>query len=143
MINLTLFYITLYIHFNGKNSAECTLQCGVPQGSILGPLFFIIFVNDMFNISNVLSNVLYADDTCIYLRGSDITALFDLLNVELNSLYEWLNANKLTLNVDFFLGKKIFIVSKQKNRQKIQKIDIYNIHKLYTKKKIINTQHKT
>ena len=54
----------------------------------------------MFNISNVLSNVLYADDTCIYLRGSDIAALFDLLNVELNSLYEWLNANKLTLNVD-------------------------------------------
>ena len=44
----------------------------------------------------------------------------------------------------FFLGKKIFIVSKQKNRQKIQKIDIYNIHKLYTKKKKkINTQHKT
>ena len=41
----------------------------------------------------------------------------------------------------FFLGKKIFIVSKQKNRQKIQKIDIYNIHKLYTKKK--NNQHTT
>ena len=91
---------TQYVHFNGENSAECTLQCGVPQGSILGPLFFIIFVNDMFNISNVLSNVLYADDTCIYLRGNDITALFDLLNVELNSLYVWLNANKLTLNVD-------------------------------------------
>ena len=54
----------------------------------------------MFNISNVLFNVLYADDTCIYLRGNDITALFDLLNVELNSLYEWLNAIKLTLNVD-------------------------------------------
>ena len=67
-------------------------------GSILGPLFFIIFVNDMFNISNVLFNVLYADDTCIYLRGSDITALFDLLNVELNSLYEWLNANKFVYN---------------------------------------------
>ena len=42
----------------------------------------------------------------------------------------------------FFLGKKIFIVSKQKNRQKIQKIDIYNIHKLYTKKKN-NNQHTT
>ena len=60
----------------------------------------------MFNISNVLFNVLYADDTCIYLRGSDITALFDLLNVELNSLYEWLNANKLTLNVN----KTLYII---------------------------------
>ena len=65
-----------------------------------GPLFFIMFVNDIFNISNVLLNVLYADDTCIYLRGSDIAALFDFLNVELYLLYEWLNANKLTLNVD-------------------------------------------
>ena len=56
--------------------------------SILGPLFSIIFVNDMFNISDALFNVLYEDDSCIYLRDSDITALFDMLNVELNSLYE-------------------------------------------------------
>ena len=104
---------TQYVHFNGENSVECTLQCGVPQGSILGPPFFIIFVNDMFNISNVLSNVLYADDTCISLRGSDITALFDLLNVELNSLYEWLNANKLTLNVD----KTFYMIESQDAHQ--------------------------
>ena len=91
---------TQFVHFNGENSDECTFQCGVPPGSILGPLFFIIFVNDIFNISNVLFSVLYADDTCIYLRGSDITALLGLLNVELKLLYEWLNVNKLTLNVD-------------------------------------------
>ena len=48
----------------------------------------------MFNISNVLFNVLYADDTCIYLRGSDITTLLDSLNVELNLLYEWFNPYK-------------------------------------------------
>ena len=54
----------------------------------------------MFNIYHVLFNVLYVDDICIYLRRSDITALFDLFNVELNLLYEWLNANKLILNVD-------------------------------------------
>ena len=91
---------TQYVNFNGEQSAEHTLKCGVPQGSILGPLFFIIFVNDMFNVSNVLFNVLYADDTCIYISGSDINALFDVLNIELAALLEWLNANKLTLNVD-------------------------------------------
>ena len=80
-----------YVQYNDENSAECTFQCGVPQGSIFGPLFYYIFVNDVFNISNVLFNVLYADGTCIYLRGSDITALFDLLNVELNPFYEILN----------------------------------------------------
>ena len=79
---------TQFVHVNGENSDNCTFQCGVPQGSILVPLFFVIFVNDMFNYSNVLFNVLYADGTCIYLRGSDINALFDLLNVELNLLYE-------------------------------------------------------
>ena len=57
---------TQYVNFNGEQSAEHTLKFGVPQGSILGPLFFIIFVNDMFNVSNVLFNVLYADDTLIY-----------------------------------------------------------------------------
>ena len=58
---------TQYVNFNGEESAEHTLKFGVPQGSILGPLFFIIFVNDMFNVSNVLFNVLHADDTCIYI----------------------------------------------------------------------------
>ena len=45
----------------------------------------------------------YADDTCVYLRGSDIVALSDLLNVELNLLYEWLHANKLILNVEHLI----------------------------------------
>ena len=54
----------------------------------------------MFNVSNVLLNVLYADDTCIYICGGDINALFNLLNIELSALLEWLNANKLTRNVD-------------------------------------------
>ena len=58
---------TQYVNFNGEESAEHTLKCGVPQGAILGPLFFIIFVNDMFNVSSVLFKVLYADDTYIYI----------------------------------------------------------------------------
>ena len=51
---------TQVVNFNGEQSAKHTLKCGVPYASILGPLFFIIFVNDMFNVSNVLFSVLYA-----------------------------------------------------------------------------------
>ena len=73
----------------------------------------------MFIISNVLFNVLYIDDTCIYLRGSDNNALFGLFNVELNLLYEWLNATKLTLNVD-----KTFYMIFHRTRIKTDKLSL-------------------
>ena len=89
------------------------------KDSYFGPYF--LFVNDMFIISNVLFNVLfnllYADDTCNYLRGIDNNALFGLFNVELNLLYEWLNATKFTLNIDktlymiFFTGPVSKLIS--------------------------------
>ena len=108
-----------YVYFNGEESAEHTLKCGVPQGSIISLLFFIIFVNYMFNVSNVLFNVLYADDTCIYISGSDINALFDVLNIELAVLLEWLNANRLTLNVD-----KTFYMRFQRKSIKTDKLKL-------------------
>ena len=73
----------------------------------------------MFNVSNVLFNVLYADDTCIYISGSDINALFDVLNIELASLLEWLNANRLTLNVD-----KTFYMLFHRKRIKIDNLKL-------------------
>ena len=73
----------------------------------------------MFNVSNVLFNVLYADDTCIYISGSDINARFDVLNIELASLLEWLNANRLTLNVD-----KTFYMLFHRKRIKIDNLKL-------------------
>ena len=73
----------------------------------------------MFNVSNVLFNVLYVDDTCIYISGSDITALFDVLNIELAALLKWLNANKLTLNVD-----KTFYMLLHRRRIKIDNLKL-------------------
>ena len=82
---------TEYVNFNGKESAEHTLKCGVPQGSILGRLFFYYLLDDIFYVFNVLSTLLHADDHCTYLIGIDINALFNVSNIKLAALLEWLS----------------------------------------------------
>ena len=74
-------------------------MCGVPQGSILGPLLFLIYINDL--PANGLSSTprLYADDTCFTLTSHDPTDLQIKLNSDLNKIQSWLQANKLSLNV--------------------------------------------
>ena len=74
---------------------EGLLTCGVPQGSILGPLLFLIYINDLpQSLSETTSN-LYADDTCIYYQHRDIQKIENVLNKEFSSLCEWFINNKL------------------------------------------------
>ena len=88
-----------YVYYNGSESNSDSITCGVPQGSILGPLLFIIYMNDIFNVSNFLFTILYADDTCVIANGVNIYDLMNLLNKELSLISIWLKSNKLSLNV--------------------------------------------
>ena len=64
-----------YVTINGTNSDNMNVLCGVPQGSILGPVLFILYINDMCNVSTLLKPILFADDTNLYYSGKDIDDL--------------------------------------------------------------------
>ena len=99
-----------YVEINDVISDRLAIQTGVPQGSILGPLLFILYINDICNVSKLLELILFADDTNIFLSGSDYASICNILNVELNKLNVWFRVNKLSLNISktnyIIFGKK-------------------------------------
>ena len=75
------------------------IDCSVPQGSLLGPLLFLIYVNN-FYLASKLKNVMFADDTNLFLSDENISELFQQMNKELKSVSTWFKANKLSINTD-------------------------------------------
>ena len=88
-------------------SDKAVVGCGVPQGSVLGPLLFLLYVNDIHRCSNKLRFYLFADDTNILYADKNLKDLETTVNNELQNLYNWLTANKLTLNIK----KSNFVIS--------------------------------
>ena len=101
-----------YVFYNGTSSDIATISCGVPQGSVLGPLLFLIYINDLPNISDKLSFFLFADDTNIYYESNDLIELEKTVNKELKLLTLWLNLNRLALNV----SKTNFVIFRSNKR---------------------------
>jgi hypothetical protein len=89
-----------FVSFIDKDSEYKKTICGVPQGSILGPLLFILYINDFSNISQDNQKILFADDTNILYTGPDINSLIPHINSSLDNIYRWFSANKLSLNVE-------------------------------------------
>jgi len=88
-----------FVVFKDTESQKMDITCGVPQGSILGPLLFLIYVNDLQNVSDNIVPIMYADDTNLFISGKNLTDLISTLNCELGHYMTWMNVNKLSVNV--------------------------------------------
>ncbi len=107
-----------YVQFNDTKSDLKTMLCGIPQGSILGPILFLLYINDLANISDKLKFILFADDTNVFYSDNDLNKVFNVLNDELKHLCIWFKVNKLSLNV----GKINFRIFNSKGED-----DNYNV----------------
>ena len=88
-----------YVTYNGTESAKQNIKCGVPQGSILGPLLFLIYINDLANVCEYMMPLLFADDTNLFRGGKNIDDIHNEISHDLDSISEWLKSNKLSLNI--------------------------------------------
>ena len=86
-----------YSTVNGVDSDILTVLFGIPQGTVLGPLMFLLFINDLPNATELFT-LLFADDTTFMLEGRDLQELFSKANLELSKASEWFRSNNLTLN---------------------------------------------
>ena len=90
---------TQFVTYNGVSSTPQTIKCGVPQGSILGPLLFLIYINGLANTCKTSLPILFADDTNIFTTGKNQHELESNINDELCRISAWLKVNKLSLNI--------------------------------------------
>ena len=75
-----------FVYFNNVTSSNKPITCGVPEGSILWPLLFILYINDIVNVAPLLFTILYADDSNLFLTGNNVATLIDIMNKELIKL---------------------------------------------------------
>ena len=89
-----------FVSIGNIQSHESEITCGVPQGSVLGPLLFLLYINDFHNCSKAFEFNIFADDTNLFYANASLVNLESIINENLKKVIDWLAANKLSLNID-------------------------------------------
>ena len=106
-----------FIGYNvNSKSTLLDIVCGALQRSILGPLLFLLYINDLPQKSKLLDSIMFAEDTNLFYLGKDIHSLFNTVNNELSNIRQWFNSNKLSLNAD---KTKLTLLHKVRQRDNI------------------------
>ena len=103
-----LFNRSQYVTYDNVTSSSKQIDCGVPQGSILGPLLFILLVNDLHHTLQKSNLLMYADDTVVYYSAKSSKEVEKVLNAEIQKIANWMNTNCLILNLK--KGKTEFVL---------------------------------
>ena len=106
-----------FVEIGGHASYIANLSSSVPQGSVLGPLLFILYVNDMNNCCTDANLVHYADDTTALFCHENLTSLYEMMNTQLNNIDNWLRANRLSINIS--KTKYMIFSSRQSESQSV------------------------
>lgn len=99
MLHLICLTRSQQVYLNGSLSSSRSLECGVPQGSCLGPLLFTVFTNDLSWTTERAKIVLYADYSTLYHATPSCNVLNEVLNKELKVVHDWIVCNRLVLNI--------------------------------------------
>ena len=115
-----------YTIVNDKKSTTLPITCGVPQGSILGPILFLIYINDISNSIQSSTIKIFADDSCLLIFRKTIENLFSLANKDLEYLSQWLLANKLSLSIGANKETKYLFFSTRPTKEPLPILNMQN-----------------
>ena len=124
-----------YVSINGYESGLAAINCGVPQVSVLGPLLFSLYINDLNQAIKFCKVHHFADDTNLLCLSNSIKKLSKLVNADLKHLHNWLNANKISINVK----KTEIMIFKSKQKKLEGDLKINYVVKDYILLKVLNT----